>query len=413
MSQLIGFCVHFFILVSTLSFSVLSSFLLLECLAALLPASRQIVETSYPHRIAVLVPAHNEEVCLSVTLADVLPQLRAQDRLIVIADNCTDATAEVARQVGASVIERHNLTLIGKGYALDYGLHHLMSDPPDVVMLIDADCRVQPDTIDCLTRVAIATGRPAQATYLMAKPTVSSPKDAVSAFAFTVKNLVRPLGLSRLKLPCLLTGTGMAFPWEVIRSVSLANGHLVEDMKLSLDLTIAGHAPIYCPEALVIGNLPQHERAARGQRTRWEHGHLQAIRMYVPLLVKAGIEKQRPEAFSLALELCIPPLSLFVMGWLGLAMVALAWGAMSGLWTAAGLMAMAGGCLSTAILMAWAKFGRADLPLGDLLTVPFYLLWKIPIYLKFLVQPQRDWVRTERDPAVVSNGQGVVELVDE
>jgi cellulose synthase/poly-beta-1,6-N-acetylglucosamine synthase-like glycosyltransferase len=412
MNQLISLFVNSIALVSTLSFSVLSSFLLIECFAAFLPISRKIATTHQQHRIAVLVPAHNEEVCLGLTLADLVPQLKPHDRVVVIADNCTDATAEIACKAGATVIERHNLAQVGKGYALDYGLRHLAADPPDVVVLIDADCRVQPGTIAQLTQAAITTGRPAQATYLMEKPAVPSPKDAVSAFAFTVKNLVRPLGLSRLKLPCLLTGTGMAFPWAVIRSVDLANGHLVEDMKLSLDLTIAGYAPIYCPEALVIGNLPQQERAARSQRTRWEHGHLQAIKMYVPLLLKAGIEKQRPEAFALALELSIPPLSLFVMGWLGLTIAALVWGTTSDLWTAAELMAIAGSCLFLAILLAWAKFGRADLPLRQLLSVPFYILWKIPLYFRFLVKPQRDWVRTERDSEGASK-QGIVELVDE
>ncbi|MBW4420232.1 MAG: glycosyltransferase [Myxacorys californica WJT36-NPBG1] len=412
MNQLISSFVNSIALVSTLSFLVLSSFLLIECFAAFLPISRRIAKTHHQqHRIAVLVPAHNEEVCLGLTLADLVPQLKPRDQVVVIADNCTDATAEIACKAGATVIERHNLAQVGKGYALDYGLRHLAADPPDVVVLIDADCRVQPDTIAQLTQAAIATGRPAQATYLMEKPAVPSPKDAVSAFAFTVKNLVRPLGLSQLKLPCLLTGTGMAFPWAVIRSVDLANGHLVEDMKLSLDLTITGYAPIYCPEALVIGNLPQQERAARSQRTRWEHGHLQAIRMYVPLLLKAGIEKQRPEAFALALELSIPPLSLFVMGWLGLTIAALVWGTTSALWTAAELMAIAGICLFLAILLAWAKFGRADLPLRQLLSVPFYILWKIPLYFRFLVQPQRAWVRTERDSEGASK-QGIVELLD-
>ncbi|MCY7273212.1 MAG: hypothetical protein LH702_05575 [Phormidesmis sp. CAN_BIN44] len=51
----------------------------------------------------------------------------------------------------------------------------------------------------------------------------------------------------------------------------------------------------------------------------------------------------------------------------------------------------------SAILAAWAKFGRVDLPLRELLAVPFYILWKVPLYLKFLIRPQKTWVRTERD----------------
>jgi cellulose synthase/poly-beta-1,6-N-acetylglucosamine synthase-like glycosyltransferase len=397
LNQLVSSCVNSVALVSALSFLILSGFLLVECFAALLPISKRATGTPQSSRVAILVPAHNEEFGLNATLTTILPQLNSHDRLVVIADNCTDATPEIARKAGAIVLERQDLTQIGKGYALDYGVRYLAADPPDVVIVIDADCHAQPDAIARLKRMALTTGRPAQATYLMEKPAVPSSKDAVSAFAFTVKNLVRPLGLSQLNLPCLLTGTGMAFPWAAIRSVSLANGHLVEDMKLSLDLTIAGHAPVYCPEARVIGSLPQQERAARSQRTRWEHGHLQAIKLYVPLLLKAALEKQRPEALALALELCIPPLALFVTAWLGLAIVTAAWGAVSGLWIPAGLSVVSGSCLLAAILMAWVKFGRADLPLGELLAIPVYILWKIPLYLKFLVKPQQAWVRTARD----------------
>jgi cellulose synthase/poly-beta-1,6-N-acetylglucosamine synthase-like glycosyltransferase len=74
-----------------------------------------------------------------------------------------------------------------------------------------------------------------------------TPKDSISALAFLVKNLVRPSGLKQLGFPSLLTGTGMAFPWSIIRSVSLASGNIVEDMHMSLDLAIAGHPTLFCP----------------------------------------------------------------------------------------------------------------------------------------------------------------------
>jgi cellulose synthase/poly-beta-1,6-N-acetylglucosamine synthase-like glycosyltransferase len=378
---------------------MLSGFLLLECLAALFPLTHRLSSIEQQNqRITVLIPAHNEEFGLPVTIRDLLPQLKTGDRLVVIADNCTDRTAKVARDLGAIVLERQNLQEVGKGYALDYGLRYLANDPPDVLILIDADCRVSPGAIAHLTQLSLKTGRPAQATYLMEKPAKPSPRDGVSALAFTVKNLVRPLGLSRLNLPCLLTGTGMAFPWAAIQSVNLANGHLVEDMKLSLDLTIAGYPPVYCPEANIMGCLPQQEKAARSQRTRWEHGHLQAMSAYVPMLVKAAFTKGQLAALALAMELSVPPLSLLVMAWIGVMVMTSIWGVLAAAWLPMGLSAIAGVLLLTAILSAWAKFGRNDLPLGQLIMIPFYVLWKIPLYFKFLVKPQNTWVRTERDP---------------
>jgi cellulose synthase/poly-beta-1,6-N-acetylglucosamine synthase-like glycosyltransferase len=390
----------------------LSFWTMIETIGALGFAPSPSTQTVYQTgKIAVLVPAHNEEAGLAATLASLTPQLQSPDRLVVVADNCTDATAKIARSFGAIVLERQDLNHRGKGYALDYGLKFLATDPPDVVVVIDADCRVEPGAIATLANAAQRTQRPHQATYLITKPPQPSPKDLVSVFAFTVKNLVRPLGLRQLGLPCLLTGTGMAFPWAAIQTVDFATGHLVEDMKLSVEFTIAGYPPLYCPEARVVGTLPQQQDATRSQRTRWEHGHLQAILVYVPILIKAAVQKRRLAALALAVELSVPPLSLFLLSWIGISTIAIGWGALTGMWTAGILASAAGICLTGTVLGAWIKFGRQDLPLHQLLSVPLYVLWKIPLYFKFLVRPQQSWVRTERD-AVTPEQSSISTLKD-
>ncbi|MBE9125764.1 MULTISPECIES: glycosyltransferase family 2 protein [unclassified Coleofasciculus] len=372
--------------------------LFIECTAALLPSRSKIgnVQTPRP-RTAVLVPAHNEESGISATLQTLVPQLTERDRLIVIADNCTDRTAEIARTFGATAIERQDLERRGKGYALDYGLQFIEADPPDVVVVVDADCIVHQETIEQITRVTAALGQPVQATYLMAQPANPSPKDSVSALAFMVKNLVRLRGLARLGLPCLLTGTGMAFPWSVIREAPLASGNIVEDMQLGLDLAIAGYTTVFCSEAKVTGLLPQQQQVAKGQRTRWEHGHLQTLLTQVPQLLKASLSQKRFDLFALALDMCVPPLSLLVMLWLAATGLALLAGALGATWIPGVLLGIEGLLLLLSIVTAWAKFGRADLPVQALLAVPFYILWKIPLYLAFLVRPQTKWIRTQRD----------------
>ena len=240
----------------------------------------------------------------------------------------------------------------------------------------------------------------------MEKPEKPDPKDAVSAFAFKVKNLVRPLGLTQLGLPCPLTGTGMAFPWSVIRSVELASGHIVEDMKLGLDLAIAGYPPTLCSTAHVVGRLPQQQQASESQRTRWEHGHLQTLLTYVPSLFKTAVQQRRFDLLVIALDLAAPPLSLLVMLWLGMMGTMLLAASMLGtFWTPALLLAAAGMFLMTAILIAWFRFGQADLSILTLLTIPLYIVWKIPLYLRFLVQPQRRWIRTSRDTASPSESR--------
>lgn len=396
--ELVYLCVQLIILLSAFGFFFLSLLLLVECIAALFPVpSSDYRDGEQFTKMAILMPAHNEELVIKDTLSILIPTLKTHHQTVVIADNCNDRTAEMARSAGAIVIERQDPNLKGKGYALDYGLQFIASDPPEVVVFIDADCQVDNNTIPLLTQQAIATGKPVQATYLMAKPNHPSPKDSISAFAFKVKNLVRSRGMVRLGLPCLLAGTGMAFPWSVIRSINIANSEIVEDMKLGLDLSILGYSPIFCPNALVTGNLPQNTEAAKSQRTRWEHGHLQTLLTYVPKLLIAGVSQRRLELIFSALDLCIPPLSLFVIMWFGMMLISLLVSSVSVAWIPLGVTTLSGFMIVSAIMISWSKFARSDLPFKELVAVPIYILWKIPLYFKFLIQPQKTWIRTERD----------------
>jgi cellulose synthase/poly-beta-1,6-N-acetylglucosamine synthase-like glycosyltransferase len=391
------FFINVFLIVITSLLFIICLFFLFECAAALLPRTLNCKVDYQNQKVAILVPAHNEEIVIASTLEKLTKQLKDNDRLIVIADNCTDATAKIARTIGATVIERQDVNLRGKGYALDYGLQFLETNPPDVVVFIDADCTVASDAIYQLTARATATGRPVQASYLMVKPLDSqSSKDIVSQFANIVKNLVRPYGLARFQQSCPLLGTGMAFPWSVIRACNVANGHLSEDLKLGLDLTIAGHKPLFCPEAKVTAYLPSSLQAVKTQRTRWVHGHLQLIQTYVPILFKEAIYQKRWDMLVSILDLCIPPLSLLVMIWLTLMITSSIVGVLTASWIPSVVSAAAGFCFITAVFIAWGKFARSYLPLQKLLTIPFYVLWKIPVYLQFLIKPQSTWVRTER-----------------
>ncbi|MBR8826483.1 MAG: glycosyltransferase [Gomphosphaeria aponina SAG 52.96 = DSM 107014] len=370
--------------------------LLIECLAALFPFPADTIGER-PSSIAVLVPAHNESAGIARTLKSILPQLNSGDRLITIADNCTDETAAIARKLeGVSVIERENPDLRGKGYAVDFGLRYLESQPPDVVVMVDADCIVEENTIDRIARVAWKNTRPVQGIYLMDVPPNPTPKDAVSALALVVKNSVRQVGLARLGLPCLLTGSGMAFPWEIINQVSFANSKTVDDMQLGLDLAIAGYPPLHCHSGQVTGRLME-QQFAKSQRSRWEHGHIETILTETPRLLRAAFRQKRWDLVAIALELFIPPLSLFLIFWLfatGSALLATTIGVS---FIPFIIFAWVGILIFLAIFIAWAKFGRNNISLVTLLSAPFYVLWKFPLYLAFFFQRQSRWTKTERD----------------
>src|SRR5262249_48039154 len=155
----------------------------------------------------VLVPAHDESQSILPTLADIKAQLGSADRLIVVADNCSDDTAAIAAAAGAEVVARNEPTRIGKGYALDFGLRHLARDPRDVVIMIDADCRLADGALATLASACATTRRPVQALYLMHAGDGAQRNSAVAEFAWRIKNWVRPLGLRALALPCQLMGT--------------------------------------------------------------------------------------------------------------------------------------------------------------------------------------------------------------
>ena len=397
-NQLAFLFIDAFLLTIALILLIPVAVLFLECTAALLSGSNQTSETKSPRpRVAVLIPAYNEAAGIAATISTILPQLTPDDRLLVIADNCTDETAEIARNCGASAIERHDTERKGKGYALDFGLESIASDPPEVVIMVDADCICQPDALETLARVAVASKRPVQATYLMEQPPNPTPKDSISALAFLVKNLVRPSGLKQLGFPSLLTGTGMAFPWSIIRSVSLASSNIVEDMQMSLDLAIAGSPTVFCPEARVTGCLPQQQEVAKTQRTRWEHGHIQTLLTQTPRLTTASVQQKRFDLLAIALDLSIPPLSLLVAIWLAAFTASILAAIIGTSPVPAILLAVQGLLILVSIVSAWAKFGRTEISGVTLLSVPFYILWKIPLYVGFILNRQTKWVRTERD----------------
>ena len=167
-------------------------------------------------------------------------------------------------------------------------------------------------------------------------------------------------------------------------------------MQLTVDLALKGSTPVFCDRALVMGRLMK-DRDAQSQRSRWEHGHLEMILIEVPRLLKEFLKQGRFSLLVLALDILVPPLSLLVMTWIVASAIAL-----FTVWAGASFLPLivvnlAGAFLLTGVILSWVKFGRSDLPLKNLITVPFYVLSKIPIYFKFLFNPQSRWLKTERD----------------
>lgn len=343
--------------------------------------------------ITVLVPAHNESLVIAETIKSILPQLTSADQLLIVADNCSDDTAAKSSGIGAIVIERENLQLRGKGYALDFGLQWLKQNPPQMIVIVDADCVVAPNAIAILANACVNYQRPIQALYLMKSQPKPSLKERIAEFAWVVKNLVRPLGFNALGLPCQLMGTGMAFLWGDISKADLANGHIVEDMKLGVDLTRLNKAPLFLPDALVTSVFPLTYEAANSQRTRWEHGHLSVIVNEAPRLFFEAIKQGNWQMLGLAFDLIVPPIAILAMLCVVVWVVSLFLANKLVLFMASILL----GVLVLSIILSWIYFGRNIISLKQLCYAPIYALTKIPLYIKFFLNRQVEWVRSKRD----------------
>ena len=220
----------------------------------------------------------------------------------------------------------------------------------------------------------------------------------LAEFAWRVKNWVRPLGLRALRLPCQLTGTGMAFPWEIIRFVGLASGELVEDLKLGLDLARAGNPAVFCPSASVVSYFPTSQEGIDSQRQRWQKGHLNMIARLAPRMLRDGMINRDISLVMLALDLTVPPLFLLALievGLLSASMVAF-WLGDAGL--SFYIVSTTSVLFALAIVFCWIKFGRDVMPAKTLLTAPLLLGKKLWFYQRIVFGRgvAQHWVRTDR-----------------
>lgn len=346
-------------------------------------------------RTVVVVPANNEAVIIGDSLTRLLSEIDGRTRVLVVADNCSDDTAELARASGAEVITRLDARRRGKGFALAFARDHLAADPPECVVILDADCAVDRESLKRIASLAYDSGRPVQSVYLLRPDLSADPMVQVSNFAFLIKNLVRQTGLARLAGRVHLTGTGMAFPWSLFASAPLATNDIVEDLGLGLDMSAAGCPPLFAPDAFVWSGASSAGGTLK-QRARWEGGFIStSMRRSLPLMWDA-VRKADPRLFWSGLSLSIPPLTLlvlanFVAGAAALALVLLGASPLPLIAQAAvGVLAAVG------IVAAWRKIGRPYLSAAAAARLPLYLLWKLPLYFGLLKGSPKTWLRAGR-----------------
>lgn len=391
MPKLINFLLLILAIPATFSCVYLA---LLTLLSGALPVPRP---SSRRLRFDVFVPAHNEEAGITRTALSLLAMdwPRSCFRVIVIADNCTDNTAAVARAAGAEVLERHDLTLRGKGYALAHAFDFSARDGfAEAVVVVDADALVSPNLLESFAARIERGGKAMQAHYGILNPW-SSWRTQLITIAKGAFHIVRSRARERLQLSCGVRGNGWCVTHSLLREIPYRFFSLAEDLEFGIALGMAGYRVEYAGEAFSNADMAVTEKAARSQRQRWGKGRMDMVRWRTLPLLRAAIRKPSMVCLDLALDLLVPPLSYLILNVVLLAVAAavlMLWSPDTEFWFfwAVGCAAVLAGY----VLRGWQLSRIGPRGLLALAHVPGFLFWRVKL---LLVRKTSEWVRTERE----------------
>jgi cellulose synthase/poly-beta-1,6-N-acetylglucosamine synthase-like glycosyltransferase len=353
-------------------------------------------------RFLIVIPAHDEQGAIASTVRSCrdLDYPPAQVSVWVIADNCTDATADEAREAGASVVERHARDLRSKGHALEFFFSEVPEGRPesgyDAVVLVDADTLVDPGLLGAFD-AAIGQGMDWIQGYYTVRNPDATWRTQMMTYAFSLANGVWMLGLERLGLGVGLKGNGMCFTARGLRRFPWKAFGLVEDMEFALMLRARGERVRFLPEARVFGEMVSRGGpAAASQRRRWEAGRRALRGKFAGPLARSTWLAPSTKALYL-LDLFFPPLVALGSGLAtALALDGVVLASRNG-FSVGTLMPIH--AAMTAVLVTYGLSPLIVMKLSprylvSLLALPYYAAWKIAAAAG---RKPSGWVRTPRE----------------
>lgn len=348
---------------------------------------------------AILIPAHNEVTVLGRLLESlaVLDYLTDHYAVYVVADNCTDTTADLVRATGwANVYERFDQKKRGKGFALNWLMQKLDEGRLiyDAYVVLDADSVVVPTFLQEMNRGLAQGARALQANNNVLNVTESA-STALRWIAMTLMNHVRPLGRNGLGCSSTLTGNGMCLSRSLLLRYPWQSFSLAEDYQYYLNLIEHGEKVLYMPNAIVRSEMPATFAQMRTQDIRWESpDSSQPAWKIAWKFLKAGIKHRDFARIEAVAELLTPPLSYLV----GLCLLTL--GGSLLMWSLPNLI------ISLVIISGLLCYFSTALYLlrpprtvfKALLHAPGFIVWKLWVILVVRRSKKRtaEWVRTSR-----------------
>lgn len=281
-------------LVIAIIFFICYSYQFLYVIASLLKKEQPDQEAK-PHRFAVLIAARNEEVVIEHLIDSINKQTYDQGEVtvFVVADNCTDSTAQCALKMGAVVYERFNQTNVGKGYAMDYLLDKMERDyaPFDGYFVFDADNVLDQNYILEMNKT-FSNGYDIITSYRNSKNYGDNWITAGYALWFLWESEFLNRGRMLLGTSCAVSGTGFFFSRRIIEKYGGWKFFLLtEDIQFTVDNVLSGEKIGYCQKAMLYDEQPVTFQQSFKQRMRWAKGFFQVFHRYGLDLFKGSFER--------------------------------------------------------------------------------------------------------------------------
>lgn len=340
-----------------------------------------------PLKTAVFVPAHNEALHILLTIES-LKQCEGEFDIIVIADNCSDNTADIAKNAHVRTLERNDLSCLGKHHALNFAFSTLLIEGYEIFTVVDADTYVEKDFIISIQRAFQKDALAVQVCYVLEDADIT-PLQRLSRFAFSAYNVVRPLGREKWGLSAGLFGNGFALSRTILLTVPFTINSIVEDAAYHLKLVQGGYRVRFLDQTQVIAVHPPTNSAAIAQKSRWEGGRWCLLKESAPLLCKE-IAHGNVRLIEPLLDLLLFPLAMHT---LLLATLLFIPNTFFRLYAATGLGILFLHIIAT---LKITKGGWKDVK--ALCLAPFYLLWKLTFLSKIAKAAKKGskWNRTDR-----------------
>ena len=242
------------------------------------------------HKFMAIIPAHNEEKVVGNLIESLKKQTYDKNLydIYVIADNCTDETAKIAKQSGAIVYERFDEAHKTKGYALKWFLKKKIKENADydAFFVFDADNIVDKNFITNMNKKLCQGEEVVQGYRDIKNPTDNWITAGYALFYWTMHRFYH-LARYNIGLSPLLNGTGFMVKFDVVKPNGWETETLTEDIEFSLKQIIKGKKLGWATDAIVYDEQPTSFKQSWSQRSRWTVGHMQCLKIYTGQLAKA------------------------------------------------------------------------------------------------------------------------------